>query len=97
VRPADHALSGTLVDSPAPPAPAAPAPAPKVEVVTKGAPAAPSADDLLPPSDPWGSQLEGVEPAAPAAAPPPAPPPAVKLPERPQVSRGLYKFTKGRT
>lgn len=101
VQPAQHALSGTIVDPPsqrapmtaaAPAAPVAPAP-PSVPVPEPAVELPP-----LPPEDPWGTQLKDVEPEPEAPAPQPAPAaPAIKLPERQEVKKGLYsRFLKNK-
>ncbi len=90
VKPAVHALSGTMVVEPpapetvvlpAPPPAAAPAPAPALEVMR---------EDLLPPKDPWGTALP-----APAPAPAPPPPPEKRANPRTGMMKSFYDGKKG--
>lgn len=106
VKPAAHALSGTLVEHPAPPKSQlvphiTPAPAgivdlppPSVEPPSNRAPLAPPPPPSQPqskPEDIWGSKIREVAPAELAPLPAaPEPPPAPKLPERAEVRKSLY-------
>ncbi len=92
VKPAAHALSGTMVvEPPAPETVVLPAPVAASAPAPMPAPApAPIREDLLPPKDPWGTALP-----APAPAPAPPPPPEKRANPRTGMMKSFYDGKKG--